>query len=87
MRKRVTGLFMSLDGVVEHPASWGAPYFDEELRWIGTGLPLADAIPLGHRTYVEFAEQWRDQGSSTPMGAFLKDTPKFVVSSTLESAD
>lgn len=88
MRKLVTGLFMSLDGVVESPSSWAAPYFDEELfAWIGAGLPLADAILLGHRTYLEFAELWPGQGSSTPMGAFLNSTPKFVVSNTLETVD
>ena len=86
MRKLVAGLFMSLNGVAESPSSWGAPYFDEELlEWIGTGLPLADAILLGRRTYLEFAEQWPGEGSSTPMGAFLNQRPKFVVSSTLET--
>jgi dihydrofolate reductase len=79
---------MSLDGVVEAPSSWAGPYFDEELfDWIGTGLPLADAILLGRRTYLEFAELWPGQGSSTPMGAFLNNTPKFVMSSTLETVD
>ena len=27
MRKIVAGLFMSLDGVVEAPEQWNAPYF------------------------------------------------------------
>src|SRR5579871_1416589 len=88
MRKLVTGLFMSLDGVVESPTSWAGPYFDDELfAWIGAGLPLADAILLGRRTYLEFAELWAIQGSSTPMGAFLNDTPKYVVSRTLETLE
>jgi dihydrofolate reductase len=88
MRKVSTGLFMSLDGVVESPESWAGPYFDDELfEWIGAGLPLADAILLGRRTYLEFAEQWPDRGSSTPMGAFLNNTPKHVVSSTLDALD
>ena len=86
MRKIVTGLFMSLDGVVESPTSWAGPYFDDELfEWIAAGLPLADAILLGRRTYLEFAELWPSQASSTPMGAFLNNTPKYVVSSTLEA--
>jgi dihydrofolate reductase len=88
MRKLVTGLFMSLDGVVGYPSSWAGAYFDEELfEWIGTGLPLADAILLGRRTYAEFSELWPSQGTSTPMGAFLNNTPKYVVSSTLEALD
>jgi len=88
MRKIVTGLFMSLDGVVESPASWAGPYFNDELfEWIGAGLPQADAILLGRRTYLEFAEIWPNQGSSTPMGAFLNNTTKYVVSSTLQTLD
>ena len=75
MRKVVTGLFMSLDGVVEAPSTWGGPYFNDELfDWIAAGLPQADAILLGRRTYLEFAELWPSQGSTTPMAAFLKCT-------------
>lgn len=87
MRKLVSGMFMSLDGVVESP-SWAAPYFDEELAgWIGAGLPQADSILLGAHTYLEFAELWPREGSSTPMAAFLNNTEKFVVSRTLEALD
>ncbi|HUA46514.1 MAG TPA: dihydrofolate reductase family protein [Solirubrobacteraceae bacterium] len=84
MRKLATGLFMSLDGVVESPSSWSGPYFDEELfEWINAGLPQADAILLGRRTYLEFAELWPAQENATPMAAFLNETPKYVVSSEL----
>ena len=88
MRKIATGLFMSLDGVVESPTSWASPYFNDELfDWIGAGLPQADAILLGRRTYLEFAELWPGQGSSSPMAAFLNNTPKYIVSSTLDTLD
>jgi dihydrofolate reductase len=88
MRKLVSGLFISLDGVVDSPSSWSGPYFDEELfEWIGAGLPQADAILLGRRTYLEFSEMWPQQGSATPMGAFLNETPKYIVSSELKTLD
>jgi dihydrofolate reductase len=88
MRKIVAGLFISLDGVVESPASWAYPYFNEEMAdVIGTGLAQADAVLLGRRTYLEFAELWPSQGSDVPMAAFLNNTPKHVVSSTLNSLD
>ena len=88
MRKIVTGLFMSLDGVVESPFSWASQYFNDEMfEWIGAGLPQADAILLGRRTYLEFAELWPSQGSSVPMADFLNNTPKYVVSSTLDTLD
>jgi dihydrofolate reductase len=83
MRKLVSGLFMSLDGVVESPSSWAGPYFtDEMFAWIETGLPDADAILLGRCTYLEFAQQWPSQGTSTPMATFLNQTPKHVVTSS-----
>jgi dihydrofolate reductase len=85
MRKIVTGLFMSLDGVVESPSSWASPYLNDEVfEWMATGLRHADAILLGRRTYQEFADMWPSQGSSVPMAEFLNTTPKYVVSSTLE---
>lgn|ERR1022692_426319 len=88
MRKIVTGLFMSLDGVVESPFSWASQYFNDEMfEWIGAGLPQADAILLGRRTYLEFAELWPSQGSSVPMADFLNNTPKYVVSSMLDTLD
>jgi dihydrofolate reductase len=86
MRKIVTGLFISLDGVVESPWSWASPYFNDELfDWIDAGLPQADAILLGRCTYLEFAELWPSQGSSSAMAAFLNNTPKYIVSSTLDT--
>ena len=88
MRKIITGLFMSLDGVVEAPFSWASAYFNDEMfNWIGAGLPGADAILLGRRTYLEFAGIWPSQGSSVPMADFLNNTPKYVVSSTLDALE
>jgi dihydrofolate reductase len=88
MRKIVAGLFMSLDGVVELPSTWASPYLNDEVfEWIGAGLPDADAILLGRRTYLEFAELWSSQGSSVPMAKFLNTTPKYIVSSTLDTVD
>ena len=68
MRKIVTGLFMSLDGVVDAPSTWAGPYFDDQLtEMMGAGIAQADAILLGRRTYLEFAATWPDQvdGAST----------------------
>lgn len=84
MRKIVAGLFMSLDGVVESPADWLVSS-DEVWAEIGAGIAQSDAILLGRRTFLEFAEMWPDQGSSTPMADFMNNTPKYVVSSTLDT--
>ena len=47
---------MSLDGVVESPEKWQAPYFDEEMgAAIGARMAQSDAMLLGRKTYEEFA--------------------------------
>lgn len=86
MRKIAAGLFMSLDGVVAGPSEWGYPYFDDEvLGAISAGVTQADAILLGRHTYLEFAELWPDRKG--PMAEFLNNTPKHIVSSTLETLE
>ncbi|TMC14716.1 MAG: hypothetical protein E6J29_02340 [Chloroflexi bacterium] len=80
---------MSLDGVVESPGEWGfSRYFNDELRkGIADGIAQADAVLLGRRTYLEFAQTWPRQGSEVLMADFLNNSPKYVVSSTLETLE
>ena len=86
MRKVSAGLFVSLDGVAESPSQWGQRFFDDEvLGAINSGLDQKDAILLGRRTYLEFAAFW--PGREGPMADFLNDTPKHVVSSTLQALE
>lgn len=88
MRKIVAGLFMSLDGVVESPNKWGFQYFNEELtEGINEGIAQADAVLIGRRTYLEFAEMWPNQGSEVPMSDFLNNSHKYVVSTALDKLD
>src|SRR6266487_5836238 len=88
MRRITAGLTMSLDGVVESPANWGFRFLNEEMNEIiAGGIAEADAILLGRRTYLEFAALWPTQPRSVPMSAFLNDTPKYVVSSTLDAVE
>src|SRR5215471_12470783 len=88
MRKIVAGLTISLDGVVESPANWGFQFINEEMNErIRAGSAQADAILLGRRTYLEFAELWPNQPSEVPMADFLNQTPKYVVSSMLDRLD
>lgn len=52
MRKIVTGLFMSLDGIVEADDDWQFAYFDEELfEGIRGGWARAGATLMGRRSY------------------------------------
>jgi dihydrofolate reductase len=86
MRKLFAGLAMSLDGVVHEPSAW--MQFDDEMSAImAAGLARSDAVLLGTRTYSDFAEIWPPYGTSSPMAAFLNQTPKYVVTHTLDSLD
>ena len=81
--------FVSLDGVFENP-SWTADYgFTEEMgRAIGGLTDSSSAILLGRTTYEMFAPAWSGRTVEDDPGApFFNDTPKYVVSSTLNSAD
>lgn len=87
MRKIVAGLFISLDGVVESPETWHFPYFNDEMgAAVGSQMAAADTMLLGRRTYEEFAAFWPNQSGDDPIAAQMNNTPKFVVSTTLESA-
>jgi dihydrofolate reductase len=88
MRKIVAGLFMSLDGVVESPEKWGFQYADAEVwKGVAAGVAQADAVLMGRRTYEKFAQVWPSQGTANPMAAFLNNSPKYVLSTTLETLD
>src|SRR6266498_3411698 len=57
MRKIVAGLAITLDGVVEAPSTSSWMLFNDEMAAvIDAGIAQADAILLGRRTYLEFAE-------------------------------
>lgn len=84
MRKVVAGLAVSLDGVVEAPHEWML-FNDEMAEVIAAGVAQADAIVLGRRTYLDFAAMWPALDSA--MADFMNNTPKYVFSGTLKTAD
>lgn len=88
MRKIVAGLFISLDGVVESPDQWHFPYFNDEMgQAVGSAMAASDTMLLGRRTYEEFAAYWPDQSSDVPPADYMNNTPKLVVSTTLEKVE
>jgi dihydrofolate reductase len=88
MRRIVAGLFITLDGVVEAPERWPQRYFDAELgEVVGAAAAQSDAILLGRRTYQEFADFWPRQDHGTPLAEYMNDTPKHVVSTTLDALE
>jgi dihydrofolate reductase len=86
MRKVVASEFMSLDGVVESPEQWQLPYFNDEMgQEIEAAMAASDAMLLGRVTYEEWAAFFPSQSSEDmPSADYMNNTPKFVVSRTLQ---
>jgi len=86
MRKIVSGLFISLDGVIESANDWIGPWFGPQLgQTVGSMIAAQDAMLLGRVTYAEFAAHWPRQTGE--MADQMNGSVKYVVSSTLKSAD
>jgi len=86
MRKIVSGLFISLDGVIEAPNDWTGPWFNPELgQAVGSFIAAQDAMLLGRVSYDEFAAFWPQQTGD--MADSMNGTAKYVVSGTLKSAE
>ena len=86
MRKVIVVELLSLDGVMESPEEWAFSYSNDEMEEANaSGMAAADAMLLGRVTYQEFASYWPYQNSAEqPFTDYLNNTPKFVVSTTLE---
>jgi dihydrofolate reductase len=85
MRKIVAGLFVALDGVVEEPADWHFPYFNEEMgAAVDATLGAADTVLFGRKTYDSFAGAWPAReaagGEDAGLAKALGDARKIVVS-------
>ncbi len=89
MRKIVSGLFISLDGVIEAPHEWHFPYFNDEMgAAVDEQMQAADTMLLGRVTYQEFASFWPTQTKDEiDIADHMNNTPKVVVSTTLDHVD
>jgi dihydrofolate reductase len=89
MGKILVHEFVSLDGVMETP-TWTFDFpFDPKMgQAIGGIVAGSKAILLGRTTYQEFAPAWSARTAQDDPGApFFNESPKYVVSSSLQSAD
>jgi dihydrofolate reductase len=85
MRKITAGVFISLDGVVEEPAEWHFPYFNEEMgAAVTASLGAADTVLFGRKTYDSFAGAWPERElageEDAGLAKTLGDNRKIVVS-------
>ncbi|RQW84043.1 dihydrofolate reductase family protein [Micromonospora globispora] len=100
--KLVVVEWMSMDGVVQAPGApdedpsggfthggWHLRWFDDTSRqWVVDNLNVASAFLFGRVTYQNFAAHWPHvTGPERVVADPLNSKPKYVVSSTLSSAD
>jgi dihydrofolate reductase len=87
MRKIIAGMFITLDGVVEAPEKWNPPYYDDELNQaVMPRIASAGAHLYGRRSYELFRGVFTGP-AAPPHAPLMTNTPKIVVSSTLDNAD
>jgi dihydrofolate reductase len=89
MGKIVVHEFTTLDGVIDEP-TWTREYgFDPKMgEAIGGMMGSCKALLLGRRTFEMFAPAWSGRTAEEDPGApFMNESPKYVVSSTLRSAE
>lgn len=87
MGRIVVHEFITLDGVIDNPA-WTMEYgFDAKMGdAIGRIMQPSKALLLGRNTYELFAPAWSTRTAAEDPGApFMNESPKYVVSSTLQS--
>lgn len=86
MRKVISGLFISLDGVVEAPYLWQFDAFDNDMNYAMIKmLAEIDTALLGRVTYNEWAPYWPT--AEDPYADFINNVPKYVASTTLKQVD
>jgi dihydrofolate reductase len=85
MRKLISALFISLDGVVESPDKWSFDHFDEGMGVeLQSQLDEQDAVLMGRVTYGEWATYW-PTSTDEPFASYINNTPKYVFSKSLDN--
>lgn len=85
MRKLVASVIVSLDGVMEAPEQWAFAYTNDEIQQVNqAGMAASGALLFGRVTYQMFAAYW-PTATDEPYAAHINSTPKYVVSTTLDT--
>ena len=87
MGKLTATSFITLDNVVEDPHLWSGDFQSDDTGELNDAvLREADGLLLGKVTYEGFAAAWPSR-SGDPFSDKFNSMPKYVVSTTLETAD
>jgi dihydrofolate reductase len=89
VRKIISSLFISLDGVVEAPNEWQFGFDDEMGVAMNKMMASADTVLLGRVTYTQWVGYWPTVTSGDDVGYanWINNAPKYVASSTLNDVD
>jgi dihydrofolate reductase len=101
MRKLIVAEFITLDGVIQAPGGededtedgfvhggWTHPYWHDDIgAHFFQAMTEADAFLLGRKTWQIHGGAFEPMPEGDPFGDVMNNMPKYVVSSTLESAD
>jgi dihydrofolate reductase len=101
MRKIIVSEFVSLDGVMQAPGGaeedteggfahggWTMPYWHDEMgATLFEEINQSDTLLLGRKTWQTHAEAFEPAPADDPFAGLLNNRRKYVVSTTLESAD
>ena len=101
MRKIIVAEFITLDGVIQAPGAadedtdggfehggWTQPYWHDDIgRHFFDAMTQADTILLGRKTWQIHGAAFEPMPDGDPFGDVLNAMRKYVVSTTLNSAD
>jgi len=101
MRKITVAEFVSLDGVMQAPGGaeedtdggfthggWTMPYWHDDMgATLLEEINQADTLLLGRKTWQTHAEAFEPAPADDPFASLLNNLQKYVVSTTLKSAD
>jgi dihydrofolate reductase len=81
MRKLVSYMLLSADGVAESPDQFLLDFDDELQEHLNEVIETQDAVLLGRRMYDEWAEFW-PASDIEPFATFVNSTQKYVATSS-----
>ena len=87
MRKVVSWLFISLDGVVEAPNEWQFDVMDNDMiAAIASQMEGEQAMLMGRVTYQDWLPYW-PTSTDEPYASHINNIPKYVISRTLQDVE